>query len=80
MVKGVAFANIFNAKIINNKAKHKRTTLVDPESRSEGALVVVMGLVAFLYQIVGKGDRPGKAIDSIADFKINPAFKMYVVV
>ena len=43
-MKGVAFANIFDAKIINNKSEQNRTPLVVPEARSEGALVVVMGL------------------------------------
>ena len=47
-VKGMALANIFNAKIINNQAKHNITPLVVPEARSEGALVVVMGLEAFI--------------------------------
>ena len=53
-VKGVAFTNIFDAKIINNKEKHNRTPLVAPETRSEGELVVVMGLVVFIKKLLAR--------------------------
>ena len=79
-VKGVEFADIFDAKIISNQAKHNRMPLVAPEAKSGGALLLVMGLEAFLEQIVGEGAQLGKAIDSVADIKINPAVNMYVFV
>ena len=50
-----------------------------PEARSEGALVVAMFLEAFLEQSVGEGTQLGKSIDSVANFKINPAVNVYVV-
>ena len=79
-VKGVEFTNISNAKIINNQEKRKRTPFVEPEARSEGKLVVVMGVDTFIEKSVGEGSWLGKAIDFVADFKINPAVNIYVVV
>ena len=78
-MKGGELANMFDAKIINNQAKHNRTPLVAPESRSEGALVLFMGLEAFLEQNVGNGTRLGKAIESVVGSKINPVVNMYIV-
>ena len=65
-MKGVASANIFDAKIINNQEKQKKTPLVVPEARSEGALVVFMGVEAFIEKIVGEGAQMGKSIDSVS--------------
>ena len=50
-VKGVAFTNIFNTKVINNKAKRARTPLVAPEA-SSGKILVVTGLVEALGEEV----------------------------
>ena len=79
-VKGVEFTNISNAKIINNQEKRKRTPFVEPEARSEGKLVVVMGVDTFIEKSVGEGAQLEKDIDSVVYFKLNPAVNMYIVV
>ena len=79
-VKGVEFTNISNAKIINNQEKCNRTPFVAPEARSEGKLVVVMGVDTFIEKSVGEGAQLEKDIESVVYFKLNPAVNMYIVV
>ena len=43
---GVLLSNVLNAKVVNNQAKHDRAPGVSPESRCEGALLVVVNLEA----------------------------------
>ena len=45
-VYGVSFANLLNAKVVNDQRKHYGATSVSPETRHEGALVVVVNLEA----------------------------------
>ena len=45
-VYGVSFANVLNAKVVNEQAKHDWAPSVLPETRCEGALVVVLNLEA----------------------------------
>ena len=47
-VYGVSFANIINAKVVNEQEKHYWEPSVSPDPRREGALEVVVNLEAFL--------------------------------
>ena len=45
-VYSVSFANVLNAKVVNEQAKHDWEPSVSPEPRCEGALVLVVKLEA----------------------------------
>ena len=73
-VKGVAFTNIFDAKVINDEEKHDGTPLVAPEARSSKILVLTVLVEALGEEVVGKLARLREAINAFSDFEVNPTF------
>ena len=71
VVNGVAFANVFNAKGIDNEGEYNRLLLVNPEARCCGRFVVVGFVEACGEEVVDKLASLGKAVDTFANFKID---------
>ena len=49
----MALANVFDAKIVDDKSEYDRAPLVAPEARSVGTLVIAMLLEALFEEDVG---------------------------
>ena len=45
-VYGVSFTNVINSRVVNEHAKHDWAPSVSPDTRCEGALIVVVNLEA----------------------------------
>ena len=69
----VALAYIFNTKFINYKGEKDKSPFVAPQTRGEGALVVVVLEKERLWEVVGEDSGLRETIDAITDFEIHPA-------
>ena len=65
-VKGVAFADAFNAEFIYNEGEKDRLPLVKPDARCDGSLVVSGFVEACGEDVVDKLSRFGKGVDTFA--------------
>ena len=68
----MSFANVINAKVVNNQANHYWAPSVSPEPRCEGALVVVVDFDALFYEGLCQSSRLWQAINAVANLKVNP--------
>ena len=65
-------ANIFNAKVINDKNKLNGAPFMTPETRGGGRLVIAGFVQACAEQVVGKLASLGQAITASNNFIIHP--------
>ena len=77
-VKGVDFSYVFNDKVIINEGEYKSLPLVNPESRCCGILLVAVFVEACGKEIVGELASLGEAIDTFANFEIDPSVAGFV--
>ena len=54
-VEGVAFADVLNAKVVNEQAEHNWAPGVAPEAGSDGALVVAVDFEALFEEGLSEG-------------------------
>ena len=65
-------ANVFNAKVINNKNELNRTPFMAPETRGGGSFVIAGLVQTFSEQIVGELAGLGQTITAADNFIIHP--------
>ena len=66
-------ADIFNSKTANNEGEHDGVSLVSQHTMSGGALVVAIGVEAFLEKLVGENSGQQKSVKAATNFKVDPA-------
>ena len=71
-MNGVAFANVFNTKIVKYETKNNGTPFMAPEACGGATLVVAVLLEALFEEYIGKYARLWEAVNNVADFKVNP--------
>ena len=72
-VIGVAFAYVFDPKIIHDEGEDYWAPLVPPEPGSHGTLIVVVVLETLFKEFVGEAAGLGKAVDAVADLEVDPS-------
>ncbi len=65
-------SNVFDAKIVNDKAELDGTPFVVPKSRCGGSFIVAFSNKAGLKKIVGKDASLGKTVTALANFEVHP--------
>ena len=69
----MAFAEVFDAKVINDEDKGDWAPLVSPEAWCEVALIVNVKLEPFKEKVVGKFARLFETVDSFIDLEVYPS-------
>ena len=77
-MKGLAFTNVLNSEVIDNEGKYNGLPLVKPDAKFCGNLVVAGFMEACDEEVVGKLVSLGKAVDTFANFEIDPAITGFV--
>ena len=71
------YANVLNAKVVNNEAKLDRMPLVSPKSRSWVGLVVAFFFQSTTEEVIGQNASLGQPIAALANFKGDPSIDVF---
>ena len=69
----MAFAYVFDPKIIHDEGEDYWAPFVPPEPGSHGTLVVVVVLETLFKELVGEAAGLGEAVDAVADLEVDPS-------
>ena len=78
-MESVAFSHILDTKVINKQAEYNGVPFVAPQVMGGAALVVAVLFETGLKEDVGEGSLLREFIYVIADFEVDPAISMDVV-
>jgi hypothetical protein len=66
-------ANVFDTKVIHDKAELEWTPFVVPKTRSGSSFAEALSNEAQLEKVIGKDASLGKSVTALANFKVDPA-------